>query len=280
MPGYLSHLAARAFGVKAAVRPRLPSLFESAPGTKNIAAPEGNAIQLIEQERVAPQPVPAAAFAPPPRSDTTRSERSAPLVVHEDRTPTRKQTKRIVEPETRKVPAETTRQTIQSSDAALEPVPMRMPSAVATRREPRAIEVAEDVTPAPQKGQRLMPSTESKAEQQVPNELPFPVRMQPHFDEPRREAAPLVPERQAVAAAKPTSLTPVIAPAPEPRPAQRIPAAADPVPQESPSIQVTIGRLIVEAVMPAPAVAAIPASRPQAPRLSLDDYLRQRRSQL
>jgi hypothetical protein len=50
--------------------------------------------------------------------------------------------------------------------------------------------------------------------------------------------------------------------------------------RQQPSVQVTIGRLIVEAVSPAPAAAPLTAPRPHVPRLSLDDYLRQRRSQV
>ena len=60
---------------------------------------------------------------------------------------------------------------------------------------------------------------------------------------------------------------------------ERFPVLAEPGVRQPPSVQVTIGRLIVEAVSPTPAAAPQPAPRPQAPRLSLDDYLRQRRSQ-
>jgi hypothetical protein len=53
------------------------------------------------------------------------------------------------------------------------------------------------------------------------------------------------------------------------------PAIADPGP---PTIRVTIGRVDVRAVMPAPPV---PVAKPVHPRpgLSLDDYLKQRRGE-
>jgi hypothetical protein len=66
---------------------------------------------------------------------------------------------------------------------------------------------------------------------------------------------------------------------PDLRTVRRFPAAPEPEAHEPPSVQVTIGRLIVEAVAPVPVAAPLPAPRQSAPRLSLDDYLRQRRSQ-
>jgi hypothetical protein len=124
--------------------------------------------------------------------------------------------------------------------------------------------------------------------QRLADSLPDPVRpfraepsepppKRTHHEEIRARSVHPAPER---APAPPVALPlSTLAPQAELRPVQRFPVLAEPDAHESPSIQVTIGRLIVEAVAPSPVAAPQPPARPPVLRLSLDDYLRQRRSQ-
>jgi hypothetical protein len=277
MAGYLSNLAARFFSSKPAVRPRLPSLFESAPGPSMLTEPERTAMRVVEQERIAPQPVPAATVAPATRIDSAPPARPAPVVPNEQRTPEIEET-RTVEPEVRRL-IHRVREPLHPVDVPSEaPHPPTSPHVV-VRPELRPSDVTETALTAREHPALSSLHSESKPERPLPVELPLRLNLPPQPEEPRIGASRPLAERAPVTAPPTRPLAPLIAPQPEPRPAKLAATLPEPAPQESPSVQVTIGRLIVEAVMPASAPAAMSAPRAPVPRLSLDDYLRQRRSQ-
>lgn len=279
MPRYLSHLAARALGVKPAVRPRLPSLFEPAPGTSTLAEPESSVPRVVEQERLAPQPPPAATTAPATRIDLVPAPQPRAVVAHSRQTSPEKLDVITVEPEPQKLAAPTLRKPLQPVDLVAESPQARSVSPVVVRPELRALEVTETSKPIHRDPAPPSLHSESKPQRLASIELPLPLKPRPQPDEFRIEPVHRIAESAPVTAPPARSLTPLLPAQPELRPAQRTPAVDDSAPQDSPSVQVTIGRLIVEAVAPAPTPAAMPAPRALVPRLSLDDYLRQRRSQ-
>jgi hypothetical protein len=280
VPGYLSHLAARSFGSKPAVRPRLPALFEAAPGTPSLGEAESTGLLVVEREVPAPSPssvmrttapaqaepqanaaYPHAAWAPPQQPPAPASSRQGAAAV-----------------EVWETPAPPPRPSESRPQVPVEEQP-RAPQRVVVRPEIHSAEPAQvKLQPVPR---IAPPATPREAE-------PQPVVSQQMARHPgvraEREDAPIDPfhsvREPAPSAAQP--LVPMTA-LPwlrsETQAAQRNMLSAEPAQQEAPSVQVTIGRLIVEAAMPAHAAAPMPSPRTTGPRLSLDDYLRQRRSQ-
>ncbi len=282
MPGYLSHLALRVSAARPAVRPRIPSLFESLPNSGIAGEPEARGLRVVDQERIAPPPPPVA----------LRPEPQAQLEAHPDlhdppapvrgsqpvrRRPPSRQAPAIVPEEVTIAaprPAERTAEAL-SAEHRTDVSPQHL----VIRPEVRSVQAAEDTRkaeshlPAPP----LRDVEPPRAWHSAPLES-HTVRAQP--EKASTEPTRIVPEAAPVIPARAIQPAPVHAPQTEIRPAVRALAEAPPGLHEEPAIQVTIGRLIVEAVMPAPA-APPPAPRPRAtgPRLSLDDYLSQRRSQ-
>ena len=247
MSDFLGNLVARSLAPAAQISPRLPSAFEppQSSGFQAGVAPwlEGDGGDGA-QDRVGSMP---AALASVPRSEG-RPQSAAP------------------EPGSR-LPA----------DHATGPPPYRGRQ-IPPGAHPRAETVASDAPPEPSSlpgpGQ---PLPESRAGE--PGAAPGPARPMPvEPATPGRETLPLeMPPLDAQA--PPThQRAPIVA-----RPRTRLAQPAGPVPAEgeqpasrpeSPStIRVTIGRVEVRAVMP-PLQEAPPPRHP--PRLSLDDYLKQR----
>jgi len=283
VPGYLSHLAARVSGAKPAVRPRLPSIFEATPGAALPVVPDPVGLRVVEQETIAPQPVSRPSVAPTlgeaqatpvqPRS-TPSQPHPAPLAPRRDES---LEEVDALDRSTRS--AQTPRQTLQPpiETLSVRDAPLSLHERVVARIEPRTVDsLQERQQPAPVPRPRTPqyepePPRVSRADAHQPlplraeHEAPRPERRQPEF-----EPALTAPVR---------TLTAPFVLQPEFRPVERFPAFPESREPQAPSVQVTIGRLIVEAVSPVPAAAPLPAPRPHAPRLSLDDYLRQRRSQ-
>jgi hypothetical protein len=280
VPGYLSHLAARVSGVRPTVRPRIPSLFETAPGTALPVASEPGGVHVIDQERIAAHPPalrPAAASdSPQPAVHAVPMHASEPIPAPVKPHPP---TLRPVETETEAAPPPAARALLQAQDATLAESAPPAPPRVAVRQEPQPVaaqELTSSVGPTPRPPVR---SIELEPQQPSRMEGPLPLNQLPRREEPRIEPPRPVPESTLIAQQQPVPPAPIVALQPELRPAQRTPAFREGPPHEPPAVQVSIGRLIVEAVVPAPAATPQPAPRPTTPRLTLDDYLRQRRSQ-
>lgn len=281
MPGYLSHLALRVSGARPLVRPRVPSLFESLPGSAIANEPEAGGLRVVDRERVAPpspsadlRPVAQAHPAPQPNLRETAAAVPEPQ-------PARAEHPRTQAPEI--VPAEVTiaapRRPRRIVDVvAEEPAPLSAQQHVVIRPEVRS-------APPPDKTWQA----ESHASAPPPREAEPPRGLRAEAQERPSVRAQSKSPAAEVRRALPETISAV--PVPAIRPAPQFPLQADvrpiarslveatPGSHEEPSVQVTIGRLIVEAVMPAPAAPPAPRPRATGPRLSLDDYLSQRRSQ-
>ena len=286
MPGYLSHLAARVVGSRPAIRPRIAPLFETAPAAVGAGESAYRGLRVVEQERIVPQPAPV-------RPTATFSVDAAPLAhlatalaapEPHIRIPVRRESPRVGEVEAKEdkvapAPAalpEPLPKTIAHRDSEMSPSKRAL-----ARAEPRVTdkgEVADPIRPHSTARMLEIPADPSLPQDTELSESMRPLRPQPV--EPRFETRRPVQERSPTVTALSVAPAAVLAPQSELRPMERSPAHSEREGREAPSIQVTIGRLIVEAVAPAPARVPSPAeSRAHGPRLSLDDYLRQRRSQ-
>jgi len=257
MSDFLGNLVARSLAPAAQISPRLPSFFEppQPPGIETGATPwlesEGSD---GDRDGVGSVPAPAAA----PATAVPRSEARPQTAAQE--------------PGGRSPPGDATgappyrgRQippgaplSVETVVGDLAPEPSSLPGPVQPLVEPRA---GEPAAPGPARYtpvEPAMPGWET-----LPPETPPPAAQAL----PTREGATIV-ARPRTRLAQPAG--PV--PAEGERPASR--------PESPPTIRVTIGRVEVRAVMP-PAPEPAPTlgeSAPprHAPRLSLDDYLKQR----
>jgi hypothetical protein len=280
VPGYLSHLAARSFGPKPAVRPRLPALFESAPGAPSLAEAEGTGLRVVEQEVPAPSPSSVmritAPTQPEPQADATHAH-AALAPQPQPTTPARAKqgTERI---EVRETPALAPRPSEMRPQVFVEDQP-HPPQRVVVRPE---IHSAEPSEVKPQPVSRIAPppaQPEAEPQPVVSQQTPRHPGMRAEREHTPVDPFRSIPERDL---SVPQPIVPVSTQPwlrSETQAVQRDPLSAEPAQQEAPSVQVTIGRLIVEALVPAHTAAPMPAPRTTGPRLSLDDYLRQRRSQ-
>ena len=280
MSDYLGNLIARTVSPAVAVRPRLPSLFEPAPATR-----EGKSEPEFEQENFVEQP-----------PVTRPSEKLAPTLS----TPMPPQPA-LWEP-ARRAPEISRPSKILETSHESEAVPVPAPSVVSRQSIPResarAVSRREDGKPSLEPEAAVQPRVFPRAAA-TPREGDPSKSSQRRSDvinPPVREAVALVPASQKVGARKGTGrLRPAVAEkpvvVPEPRgpelPARseakpivptirplppvapRPPAAAT----ASPAINVTISRVEIRAVPPPPQQRA--KSKP-ATVLSLEDYLRQR----
>ena len=286
MPGYLSHLAARVFGSRPTIRPRIAPLFEPAPAAVGARESAHRGLRVVDEERIVPQPAPVRPKATFPEDAASLAHLATELAVPEPhiKIPARREPPRVetVEAKEDKVtPAsvglrEPLLKTIALRDSEMAPIE-RAPA----RREPRVTESGEAAGPILPRSiaRRLEVSADSS--RLLHTEFSEPMRtFDPQPVEPRVEAPRPVQERSPAVTALSPAATTVLASHPELRPMERSPALPEREGREAPSIQVTIGRLIVEAVAPAPArMPSLASSRAPGPQLSLDDYLRQRRSQ-
>lgn len=280
MPGYLSHLALRVSGARQAVRPRIPSLFESLPGSGSASEPEAGGLRMVDQERAAPPPpAPALRSETQNRSSPQPNLREAAVAAPEPQPaqhePPDRQAAAIV-------PAEVTISAPRRAERIFEVVAEEAPMLAPPRHVVNRPEVR-SVPPAEETRQAESHASAPPREAEPPRGLRAETQERPSVRTQPKEASAEAP--RAVPKAVPDVSVPAIRAALQPpsqaevRPVPRHLAEVVPGSHEEPSVQVTIGRLIVEAVMPAPAAPLAPRPRATGPRLSLDDYLSQRRSQ-
>lgn len=281
MPSYLSHLALRVSGAKPAVRPRIPSLFEALPGAGIAAAaePEAAGVRVVDRERVAPPPlapmVPAEAQVRVPAQPAPREAAVVPEPQPARQEDPGRQAAEIV-------PHEVTIAAPQRHERIAEaigekPAPLHLPPHAVVRPEVRAAPAGEESRSAVAHASAPPPREEPPRRMRTEVQQRPGVRAEPEkvAVEPRRAVAANIPAEPA-AAIRPAQ---TLASQAEIHNAPRGRTVTEPGLHEEPAVQVTIGRLIVEAVMPAPATPPAPRPRATGPRLSLDDYLSQRRSQ-
>lgn len=287
MRGYLSHIAARVTGTRPVVRPRVPSRYEPVKGSQVPNIPglvtERNGVQAresLEQERFvdAAPPAPARASQEPVRQrQSDRADAPSRDAENSQAESSRRDAVRSEE-RPRPVAARVTAAPVDgeieaSSMEAAASMPVRpQPVAISREREadkpmPVSIEAREqqprDVRTTRIEVERVerevMRIVRGRDEREPGNEGIRPVAAR---DERRQEVAPV-----AVSSIAPVNL---------PAARERTVPARESISESAPSVQVTIGRLIVEAVMPPSAPAPAPIRSAPGPRLSLDDYLRQR----
>jgi len=282
VPGFLSHLAARVFGSGPAVQPRIPSLFEPEPGMPLRSEPESRGLREVEQEvLVTPRSETARVAAPPP-AEMPAPAQTAPAPPAYDLRPARAMKPRFftVEPETQETRETAARRVAPRTEVAVEtesqaPVPEHR----AARREIHPANPAVEMPRPALRPVTLQPSREPEEQHLVREAPPQRSSIRARTETVTADGFHAVHERIPGTPQPPVPVTASLAPRSETPAALRNPLSADdPAPHDAPSIQVTIGRLIVEAVMPS-ATALPPAPRAAGPRLSLEDYLRQRRSQ-
>lgn len=293
MRGYLRHIAAKVIGGPAAVRPRVPSLFEPAKDFasspfKQALRRERSAIDTswgsVDQERDAMPEI-------SPRMPVSQSTESSGIAT----TNVRQQNDRN---------SEASSATTRISTAPAPSHPKTFETREPVRQTPsiqpqQSIEMHVHAKPA----KRVLQDTES-------GEMPLPSRARLRTTASHESAETRLSERKATGveaskdrvetrremqlpsisrttnqAALDNAVTAIlsgaratIAPQPvmnEGKASGNVPLAAAPT---QPSVQVVIGRVIVEAITPPAAPAPLPMRGPTPPKLSLEDYLRERRA--
>jgi hypothetical protein len=268
MSDFLGNLVAQVLEPPA-VQPRLRSRFDPAP---SLVPPEFEAQFEVEEEVVAPPNPPGlAATAPPPATPPRPSQVAmSPL-------PTSARPAPAAPPLA--APGDTTEAIV------LQPVRQEQPGDRAPPAPPTpTVAVAPSFTPvAP-----LSPLVASVPLATAPRQTSAPPAKLPGATIPQTEVAsrrPATPITPTIVRSEERPLQPVSAPQRSPQPrgepeptleptqTRRDDSAAPSLEEASsaPTIQVTIGRVEVRAIVPSPPPPARPAPRPH---LSLDDYLR------
>lgn len=314
MADFFSRLAERALGVAPVVAPLIAPLTAPGPAlaAAPFAGVEETLPEQPEEILLAPVPpgLPVATVAPPPPEKSAqpgRSTLSAPVVPDlQEQPPPRVEPVAPAALPSHEVaehslgPAEVGERNSGRNDrllpepsapplAAIQPQPT-VSAALVTPRQPVDQSLERRAQPAQRKATDLTPTSvgpaapsASKAAAPVtvsslqPTNRPDAGRPQPLG----WEATDSTPQgaHRSRPTVKPT-VEPNVPPSPYPAPAMRPgvpmaishPAPASPAP--SPTVQVTIGRIEVRAILP-PAPAPQPSARPATPRLSLADYLKQ-----
>jgi hypothetical protein len=251
MSNYIEHLMNRSFDDAGQVKPRLPSLFEPLPDAMGLSEEFGveeNSSSFpapTAPEWNAPQvPSFVPPFVPPLRVEPLRSQKQplstpTPPPVRASSAPT----PALTEPHLQPSP-ETPQPTPQSSLFPLvPPSAVPHPSSSFTADAPVEPKTVPTTTIAP----RLVASVASAP---VPAAPLRPAIALSSTTAPGRPGSPLI-----------RSLHPETIASPQPA-------------APAPTIQVNIGRIEVRATLPA--APTPPKSRPTAPVMSLEDYLRQR----
>jgi len=287
---YLGHIAAKVTGASPVVRPRVPSLFEPVKGTQSLGIPnlvtERNVAASakepggLEQDRSVEAVSRPAARASQEPSVPSTSDAAAEPVTHVER-----------------MHIENPRRDMARSEER----PLSWRTRPATERTRREEEVQRAETSSPRVSTRPQEiPVMGEPERQRRDEQPSRIEPQGLFGRERtnrvemerveREVVRMVLGRDEGEAAherirpamdrdekrrEPVVVSPVVS-ANQPAANERTAPVRESAREVSPAVQVTIGRLIVEAVMPSSAPAPLPVRQSPRPQLSLDDYLRQR----
>jgi hypothetical protein len=288
MGNYLNRLTARVSGTQKAVRPQLPSLFEPPTGLKS-----ARIASMFAARRERPEEESPAVENTPRTVVTGRSAPQAPPAQEKPALPalpvTFKEHSEKVEPQPAVTQPSMQSRPMVRTRQVIEPV-LREEKRESRESESRlqatqhATEFPawqkEEAAPAPLTHEQKQPAVLRAKTGMTEPSLLLPSSWQ-RVAEMAREALRL-PEERAVenpatppitALPSPSTHVPAIAPVqPNRQPViPRIEARED----TAPSVQVVIGRVTVQAIAPPPSPAA-PAPRPHVPRLSLEEYLRQR----
>lgn len=294
MGDYLNHLMGRVSGVQAAVRPRLPSWFEPPRG---LAATRLSYIfppQRAEREETQRLEEFSSTIAAPIPRLPARQERSAtvtPAIILRDPAhgPLKSDPQPLsAQPGTERPPIvytkhvrESVRHDAKEDREERDDVNKQQLRSAAQSMQPRNMEEAELFPPRTGIKKPIVrrPDKDSDTAQRD-TLVPAPQRRRM---ETARETIPALEQR--------TTETPLAQAAPV-RPAESmqnvrnlssvrafrqapVVVRTEPLEDSAPSVQVVIGRVIVQAIAPPP--PPVPqAPRAQAPRLSLEEYLRQR----
>lgn len=293
MGDYLNHLTGRVSGVQAAVRPRLPSWFEPPRGLAATRLSYIFPARRAEREEAAPIEDFSSTIAASTPQVPAKEEKPAtvtPAIIfsqHDQRphkpdpqpaslqpateSPRTVRTRHIPEParEEKKEREERDDGAKQSLRAAAQGLrPSSSEEADSVRLRP---EIKKPITRRPDRdANATQQETLSPAPQRRRVESAKEIVPAAHKHTIEKVLAQPAPVRPAENIQNVSNLSPV-------RAARQTPAItrAEPLQDSSPAVQVVIGRVIVQAIAPPPA-PVLQAPRQQVPRLSLEEYLKQR----
>jgi len=269
MSGFLGRLIAKASQQAPVLVRRQPSLFEPMVAQGPVESPVV-AVKTDAQRNVPPgipPVVPGRVAAPPFEQDNAVDVvPAAPAPIVDVRPPLPRPTRQ--EAETVRTRREVIEFTLTAKSAAKPD--QRDADALPVQRQAQPLEASLSVGAPPGRRLERMP-----VDREVPRPAqgPVPAADLGQSPMPRRGPQPsevsasilVPPSRSAARAVQMAKSAP-------PRPARLASPAGEP---NAPPVQITIGRVEVRAVQGAESATAR-SSRPQAPKLTLDDYLRQR----
>lgn len=278
MSDFLSQLADRALALPPTVRPRLPSFYEPAatPVLQN---------SLEEHVEVPAEPLahkPGHEHRLRPRDEEAGSRQASPRIDQED-APTRDG--KVSPPPQSEQPVLATRHDPRPASlpdeselgGKIKAVEPKTPPHQVARKDKRDLE---HTTPA-RAGQAASPSEQTKtsfADRSPENDVDAPTLPTPEASTEPRIFPPELKSHTKKTASQPAVVT--VQPAQRPPKEQAAPpfsltpvSREGPRPASAPSVQVTIGRVEIRAILP-PAPEQRPAPTPSSARLSLDEYLK------
>ncbi|MDX6695732.1 MAG: hypothetical protein QOF02_3335 [Blastocatellia bacterium] len=285
MSDFLTNLVARALNRAEAVRPRIASRFE--PPSLAATSPFGSAPRDAELaatdsfiETPSPQPTDArpANFLQPTADHLTRPTPTPPTPLREssdehharrqpDESTTRLDEARV-ERSTPLIPTPSSSQTMESQ-------PRRMKADAATSFESREEQAEARLSDSEQSRVEAVRVSESERLFDDAGLRRLEERVRRNEAAQRERQQQQTEAASIVAAAPQRNVEPRLSLAPAAQKPEALAAPAE-LPEPSPSINVTIGRIDVRAVMPQASVPVRAAAERPRPALSLEDYLKQR----
>jgi len=287
--GYLAHIAAKVTGTRPAVRPRVPSLFEPVKGAQllnvpNIVNPRAEATAQesgsLEQDRFVDAALPVTARPSQEPVRRLQSSRIESTSQNEQRSQADSPRRAAVRGEERPKPVAArvisvpVERAIEAPSLEAQPTQQVRPQPIAISQERERDKpgpAGAEAGSAPRRDERTTGMQVERVEREA-------MRIVNGRDErkPAHEGIrPIVAREEARRESTPTAVS-SIAHVTQPVAGERMASARESISEGPPPVQVTIGRLIVEAVTPPSAPAPAPIRQAVGPRLSLDDYLRQR----
>jgi hypothetical protein len=289
--GYLSYITAKVTATRPAVRPRVPSLFEPVKGVQflnvqNMAAERRDAASTqepggLEQDRFVDAVPGATTPASRKLGQLPRTNKSDLTLKDADNSGAVSRRNELRRTEDRPKPVKAV-----ATQAEIEPALDVQHAETTAHREPLQPQVAnrprqsKTREQSPARIEVTIPQSENRTTkievEQVGREAVRTARDRDDGDRDHEHIRPAIDRDTSRRREPPPILVSQIAPVSQPAPRERTAAVREIVNEAPPPVQVTIGRLIVEAVMPPGAPAPAPIRRAPGPRLSLEDYLRQR----